>query len=47
MKPKLVYLDEKQIKKLEDERVDTGVNSSELIRRLLKKYFEEKIVKQK
>lgn len=42
MEKKLIYLDKKQIKKLEEEKKETGMPSSELVRRLINKYFEEK-----
>lgn len=42
MEKKLIYLDKKQMKKLEKEKIETGVNVSEIIRRLLNKHFEEK-----
>lgn len=41
MEKKLLYLDKKHIQRLEKQKKDTGVNVSEIIRRLLDKHFEE------
>jgi len=41
MEKKLIYLDKKHIKRLEQQKKETGVNASEIIRRLLDKHFEE------
>jgi len=42
MKRTDIYLKESQLEKLKKEKNITGVPSSELIRRLIDKYFEEK-----
>ena len=41
------FLKEEQLKLLEKERVKTGVPSSELVRRLIDKYFEKELKKSK
>lgn len=46
MEKKLIYLEKRHIKRLEDQKKATGVNMSEIIRRLLDNHFEEEDGKQ-
>lgn len=42
MKATNIYFTDKHLKSLRQEKKETGVNVSEIIRRLLDKHFEEK-----